>query len=414
MSLEEKIVGVLHQKIGFNPASVGSESIIAAVRASLGQRKIANPEAYLEGLRNGNKDFEEIINAVTIPETWFFRDDAPFDVLKSYVSSEWKPKNAGRIFRCLSLPSSTGEEPYSIAMSLFDCGLSPAGFSIDGVDINTKSLLRAKTAVYGPYSFRAKDISFRERFFDPVEGGWRLRDMVRDSVAFSQGNMLDPAFMNDGRQYDVIFCRNLLIYFDAAGWTAAVKTLDRLLSPVGLLFMGHAEALDLAAPEFESLRIPCSFAYRKKRPAPPTRPASSAMTSGVRPAESTRPKSNGPGMWLWQSKPEAPASPTPKPGINLLEKAGELADQGKLVEAALACERYLLDKPASVQAYFLLGLIRMGEGKSTDAENFFSRALYLDSKHYQALVHLALLREGRGDRDGAMSLRRRADALKAK
>src|SRR5438477_2919054 len=98
------------------------------------------------------------------------------------------------------------------------------------------NLSRAKRGDYGAYSFRGGDTSFRDRYFEPHERRWKLKDFVRGAVRFTQANLLDPDFFEDA-SFDVIFCRNLLIYFNAAGWDAALETISRLLKKSGMLFM---------------------------------------------------------------------------------------------------------------------------------------------------------------------------------
>ena len=417
MSLEEKIVELLYEKIGFNPASVGTEQVLASVRASLKNRIIPDPAAYLNGLRSGNKDFNEIVNAVVIPETWFFRDGEPFELLKRHVASEWQ-YSAGKPLRCLSVPCSTGEEPYSIAMAVLDSGLAPGSFTVDGIDISSQSLQRAREGVYGMYSFRVANLAFRDRYFAPDANNFRLLPMVRDAVRFSQGNLLDPLFMYDSAPYDIIFCRNLLIYFDPPGWDLALKTLGRILKDSGLLFMGHAEALEFAAPQFESVRFPCAFAYRKRRAKEPVTKDNLARLD--RPSETASlprktSRLSAPDANSQNSRVIVPSVAPPVPALMkdvLLNEARELADRGKSGEAALACEKFLALNPGNAEAYFLLGLIAETEGKTRDAEGYYNRALYLDSKHHEAMIHKALILEGRGDKDGAALLRQRAGRLR--
>lgn len=416
MPLEEEIVSLLHARIGFNPHSVGSDKVLAAVRACLEGQAIADPRKYIEGLQKGNQAFQEIVDAVVIPETWFFRDGAPFELMKRYVV-EWLPRSKGQVLRCLSLPCSTGEEPYSIAMALLDQGMPRDRFSVDGVDISSKLLERAKKGVFGAYSFRSEDLSFRERHFEARGAQYHLKKTVCESVRFERGNMLEPMFMNDGRQYEIIFCRNLLIYFDRTSWNTALKTLGRLLKDNGLLFMGHAEMLDLASVDFESVRFPGGFAYRKRNPeAPQAHPrAPQAKQTTARTRKSTALHRTAKTAQPAQPRPslksrgaEKPSAEQAKAGIPELKKAKELADAGRLEEAVVACTAHLARNPGSAEAYFLMGLAKESGGQAHEAESCYRRAVYLDSKHDEAMIHLALLLEGRGDVSGAATLRRRA------
>lgn len=408
MLLAEEIVGLLQQRIGFNPDSVGQEKVLSSVRAYLKNQEIDDPAQYLEGLRRGSKSFQDIINAVVVPETWFFRDGEPFELVKRFVS-EWNPSSKGRTLRCLSVPCATGEEPYSIAMTLLDYGLPPARFVVDAVDICPLLLQRAKKGVYGAYSFRSADLSYRDRHFERRGAQFHLSKTIRERVNFEHGNLLNPLLMHDGRQYDLIFCRNLLIYFDPPAWNAALKALYRLLSETGLLIVGHAEMLDLASPEFESVRYPNGFAYRKRRApilmAKSSRTLEPKRTHRATPAPPQRVHAKS--HVAKTSKKQEKPSPTPN-----LKEAERLADLGRLSEAEAICIAAIAQTPGSAAAYFLMGLVKEAGGQPSEAETQYRKALYLDSQHHEAMIHLALILEGRGDTAGAGTLRRRASRVR--
>ena len=405
MSLEEKVLKLLHQKIGFNPESIGLDRVLESVRDTLSKRKIGDPEAFLNGLRNDNAEFYDIVNAVVIPETWFFRDGAPFDYLKGHVVKH-RPR-AGEALRCLSVPCSTGEEPYSIAMALLDAGLGARQFSIDAVDISSSSLERAKAGYYGQYSFRSENLQFRERYFDRSGNGFKLKAEVRATVNFARGNLLDPAFALDRAPYDVIFCRNLLIYFDAAGWEQAIRTLQHLLKDSGILFMGHAELLDFSSTLFESIRVPMTFAYKKKVSKTADAATSDHSRAKVAKSERVTEKKTRQSSTRIRLAPQSKRPESAAPD-KLLDDATQLANRGELTKAAEICRRCLKESPTYARSYFLLGLIAEVEGKSVEAEEHYKRALYLDSQHSEAMVHMALLLEARGDQTGAAHLRKRA------
>jgi len=256
---------------------------------------------------------------------------------------------------------------------------------------------------------RGEDLEFRDRYFERNANGYKLKPKVRTTVRFSRDNLLDPAFMQGRQQYDVVFCRNLLIYFDAAGWAHATRTLQQLLKDSGLLFMGHAELLNLRSTLFESIRVPLAFAYRKRVEKPAEAPAAArassqkAVKGAHRKADSVIPRR---GKTRNRLKPQTSA-PEATPVDKLLDDATQLADQGELARAAGICRRCLAENPASARSYALLGLIAEVEGKTAEAEEHYRRALYLDSQNYETMVHLALLLEGRGDAAGD-ALRKRA------
>ena len=169
----------------------------------------------------------------------------------------------------LSIPCGCGEEPYSIAITLRDLGLAPGSFHIDAVDVSARHLAAAERGVYRANSFRGKDLAFRNRYFRPGAHAqdFTLDASVRASVRFTRGNLLDPGLLSGHPAYDIIFCRNVLIYFDAASRRRALATLDRLLGDAGLLFVGHAERIAVDDPRFEPYGDNADFTLGRAREA---------------------------------------------------------------------------------------------------------------------------------------------------
>ncbi len=180
-----------------------------------------------------------------------------------FVLKEWLPAHPQGVLRLLSLPCSTGEEAYSIAMALLDAGVPAGRFEVDAVDVSARALERARQAIYGKNSFRARELGFRDRHFKAVAKGHQLNEAVCRQVRFQSGNLTDDSLLPGLEIYDVIFCRNLLIYFDQASQRRAVKVLLRLLKTEGLLFVGPSETALMTGHDFASLKIPLAFAFRK-------------------------------------------------------------------------------------------------------------------------------------------------------
>lgn len=371
-------------------------------------------QTYLERLQTSEQELHALIEEVIVPETWFFRDQVPFTYLGRYVMAEWLSTHQHAVLRVLSVACSSGEEPYSIAMALLDTGLAPQHFRIDAVDISRQALGRAQRAVYGHNSFRGEDLMFRERYLEPHEAGYQVHQHVRNIVRLMHGNILEARFLADQEPYDVIFCRNMLTYFDNPAKSQAIKVLERLLAPHGVLFVGYTEMGLLLASGYAPVRYPRAFAYRKAearhdRQQPP-QPGSLAQPQ--------TPCSHG--NQTASRRQRSPHSSTPvatsrdgseKPPDTYalaLETARRLANQGDLDTAARLCETSMRDHGPSAQAYFLQGLIRQTAGNLEQAVHDFNRAIYLHPDHYEALIHLALLTEHRGDTAGAAVLRQRA------
>ena len=273
-----KLEALLKQKMGLDADSIGSPAIKRAVQSRLAACKLDTMERYWECVRDSAAELQALIEAVVVPETWFFRNREAFAAL-AQIAQELP---ARPVLRLLSLPCSTGEEPYSMAMALLDAGVAPSGFRIDGLDISRQVLEDARHGIYGRNSFRGRELSFRDRYFEPAGQFYAVADTVRRQVQFHQWNLFDAAPLPATERYDVIFCRNLLIYFDPAGQDQAVRTLDRLLAPGGYLFVGPSETGVPLARGYVSARRPLAFAFHRAKTlsevspprlvAPPTNP----------------------------------------------------------------------------------------------------------------------------------------------
>ncbi len=257
-----QIENLLQQLIGLNVAAIGSSLIERAVRTRMRHCELTKKDDYLKLVSASSAERDALIESVVITETWFFRDRHPFEALVRLVRDEWLPAHPTGSLRLLSLPCSSGEEPYSMAMALMDAGIPPTRFQIDAVDISPRTLASAERAVYGKNSFRGPDLVFRTRYFETTAEGHALAPTVRAQVKFQRGNVLDDDCLAKEEPYDIVFCRNLLIYLDGPGQKKVLLKLRRLLVPTGALFLGPAE-LPLALENgFVSANHPGSFACR--------------------------------------------------------------------------------------------------------------------------------------------------------
>lgn len=414
----------LKNAIGLDTTSIGSVTVDRSVRRRMVECKSPDEQAYFKLLTVSPPELQALIDEVTVPETWFFRGVEPFRLLAEYVSLEWRIANPGKVFRILSVPCSSGEEPYSIAMVLMDIGLAKDQFNIDAVDINTKIIDRAKLGVYGRNSFRGDEGDVVGRYFHEVENGYAINGVVRSSVNFMHKNLMDKDFLCGVQTYDAIFCRNLLIYFDRPTQTMALMKLHGLLSVQGMLFVGHAESGCVDNALFSIVRREGAFAYRKSiGPKGEADTASSEEKDADKPIfkEGSTYKKNIKRSARSGSAAASPAIKAMKttlaaavPGGNesdFLAKAAQLADRGELDEAGWLCEKQLGLDACSADAYYLLAVIREAQGHLQFAQELFHKALYLDPKHYQALIHLAGHAERQGDLTAAATYRTRAKRL---
>src|SRR5450755_3402731 len=153
------VENLLKNAMGLDTPSIGSASIERAVRLRMATLGLNQADDYEQQLRRSTDELQELIEAVVVPETWFFRDREAFATLVRLVTDEWRSTSSASVLRLLSVPCSTGEEPYSMVMSLLDGGFSPQQLQVDAVDISARALARATRGVYGTNSFRGATVA---------------------------------------------------------------------------------------------------------------------------------------------------------------------------------------------------------------------------------------------------------------
>ncbi|MEJ0004633.1 MAG: CheR family methyltransferase [Pararobbsia sp.] len=227
--IDARFETLLRREIGLDAASIGSASIErarcgngsprsrgtmrCAPRGRSARRSLrAHSDSYWLELCASSEERQRLVEAVVVPETWFFRDREAFTALAK-LARERHAREPERRLRLLSLPCSSGEEPYSMAMALLDAGLPPRrSQSMRSTSAHAPSPWPS-ACVYGRNAFRGHRLEFRDRHFTPVADGWHLAAPVRKTVRFARMNLFDAGLLANG-PYDFVFCRNLLIYFD--------------------------------------------------------------------------------------------------------------------------------------------------------------------------------------------------------
>ena len=409
-----KVVELLKRSIGLDAESIGSGHIERAVQRRQSAHGLADARAYWDYVCANGTELQALIEAVVVPETWFFRDREAFTALADICHQRWLRATTG-VVRLLSLPSSTGEEAYSMAMALLDAGIPPDRFRIDAFDVSHRAIARAERAVYRKNSFRGHELSYRDRHFDRIADGWQLRDDVRRQVHFRQANLLDTGSAPGAELYDAVFCRNLLIYFDRPTQDRAVSILRNLLTAEGTLFVAPSETGLLLSHDFVSAKMALAFALQKSGGAVPTRqarPGRSARAT-TRPRSAVTPRPATPAAAVVQPATPAPPSPESSARPSDLERAIQLANQGALAEAASCCEEHTRLNGPSAQAFYLMAVVRDAGGNQSGAADYYRKALYLDPDHHDTLVHFALLNDQQGHASRAQALRNHAHRVEA-
>ncbi|WP_213876989.1 protein-glutamate O-methyltransferase CheR [Pseudomonas sp. dw_358] len=413
MSDDSRFFAYLRDRIGLDVASVGAPMIERAVQLRCKAAVQPDLSAYWQLLQSSPAEQQALIEAVIVPETWFLRYPETFDALARLAQQRLATLKGVRGLRLLSLPCSTGEEPYSIAMSLLDAGIAPAQFKVDAVDISPLSVAKAQRAVYGRNSFRGQQLGYRDRHFQAEADGYRLNERVTAQVRFQAGNILDPALLAKEPRYDFVFCRNLLIYFDIETQQRVFEVLKNFTLADGALFIGPAEGSLLARMGMRPIGIAQSFAFVRAEPEPAPMPSPAAPVIAppvpVRQARAARPAPNvTPRPRPVLAAPIAPQAARDTDNQALLTHIANLANGGKSLEARAACEDYLKQHAPTAQVYYWLGLLSDVAGDISAAQAFYRKALYLEPQHVEALSQLAMLLAAQGDTAGARRLQERA------
>ena len=398
--------------MGLSIPSVGDSTIDRVVKRRMAKCGCATENQYILRIGSDASELQELIDGVVVPETWFFRDPESYTALENWLTREWFPNHRGETLKILSVPCSTGEEPYSIAMALRTLGIPASAFSIDAVDISASHLSIAQSGLYGPNSFRKSRLEFKQHYFVTKGSGFEIDEAVRSLVNFRQGNLLEQAGLGHSDWYHVIFCRNLLIYFNEETQERAMRHLDSALAAGGLLFLGSAEMFLARTLRYEPISHIMSFGYRKPvpgerhtaKPRPPVKPGKVNSARRVEPPSAAK---------AVPAKTPAPRHELrPEPDFDgEIAVAKKLADSGDHEAARKICDTLLAVYGPSPACYFLLGLIADAEGLTDSATAFYRKALYLDPGHQETLAQMAAAAGKVGNLSHAARLRKRATAL---
>jgi len=422
-------------------------------------------EALLQGLREGGHHdsaayfrqleapgaaLERLAGALTVGETYFFRQWDQFRALvETVLPLRLKARADERRLRVVSAGCASGEEPYSLAMLLQSRfpELDAWPVELTGVDVNPGALAKAAAGLYSAWSLRETPPDMRERFFKPAGRDFQLDPAVLRAVAFEQRNLAEAnADLWRRGSCDIIFCRNMLMYYTPESAATLVRCMAHALAPGGFLFLGYAETLRGITHSLLLCHSHDSFYYQRPTEPPAdsgiAAPAQAPMSLGwagmpdrvpdtgwaasiqqateriaslaavaVQPPPSQAPAVECPGTAAWERSMELirheryqealeALPPSPAEGADaLLLRAVLLVDLGRYSEAQTACERLLQADALNATAHYVLALCReqSGDGLAASAED--RHAIGLDARFAMPWLHLGL----RDRRDGSLA-----------
>jgi chemotaxis protein methyltransferase CheR len=228
----------------------------------------ASFQAYFALLRSDtDREIEYLVNAFTVNETYFNREDHHLRCMtSSLLDNIIRVKKPGQPIRLWSVPCSTREEPYSIAIWLMENWSLVDTYNIEivGSDIDTRALQAAAEGVYGERALARLSRDVIERYFQRVAGDeYRIDPGLRNSIEFTRANLIDATDMARYRDFDIVFCRNVLIYFDDASRRLAAENLYDCLRPGGYICLGHSETMSRISPLFDVCRFSEAIIYQR-------------------------------------------------------------------------------------------------------------------------------------------------------
>jgi chemotaxis protein methyltransferase CheR len=224
---------------------------------------------FLRYNRGKEQELSDIMDILTTNETYFFREAFQLKAFTDEIMPELiaeKEKRGERSLRIWSAGCSSGEEPYTIAMLLLEMGCCK-GWRVEiiGTDISHRVLQQARKAVYGKSAFRATDETYIKRFFQEQDGSFKIADKVKELVTISHLNLFDQNRLALLGRMDIIFCRNVIIYFDQIAKKKVVEIFHRMLREGGHLLLGHSESLMNISTAFTLRHLKNDMVYQKPR-----------------------------------------------------------------------------------------------------------------------------------------------------
>jgi chemotaxis protein methyltransferase CheR len=340
------------------------------------------------------EDCKELANCLTIGETYFFRDKKLFDVLRNNVIPNIiYSKRDKKTITFWSSGCSTGEEAYSIAILMKELlmDFNQWNINIIATDINLNSLSKAREAIYGEWSFRETDLSFKNQYFDMIEPNqYKLKEEIKKSVTFTYLNLADEIYAIDNniiQEVDIIFCRNVLMYFSEEQAKKIVERYYKILNIKGWLIVAPSESLFLNKTEFISTNINKTFLYGKAE----EKKQNLIYFDSIIPNEIKCIEKDE--IYKPIEKPSAKITQfkVNECKVDYEEQCRLKANEGDLEQALLLCKEAINQNKVNPIYYHLLASIEQELGNIKYAVDALKKAIYLDSNFIMAYFDLGNL-----------------------
>ena len=403
-----RLAEIVSRTIGFDPERIGLNSIIRAAHEAQAYSKVSTIEALENQLIDDPKCRQLFTESIVVPESWLFREPKVFQHINTLLCQRLQKQSEVMM---LSAPCANGEEACSIALSLLESGHSQNQFHIIATDISRHAVKQARSGLFSENAFRTIDETRKKKWFSSMPKGWQVAPEIQETIEFLDRNLLDPSTANELTQkarggFDLICCRNLLVYFTKPARKTLIQTLARLLKPDGELVIGAAETVILPTCDWEPTG-PLTFRLRKQAIESPLVQQESIQgnthkspiqtqveSSQFRHANSTISSDNTTGI------------PTASPEI--FREVEALANAGDIENAIRLCQESLQINGAQTDLLYTLAILHQTAGDFETSEKLLEKAVYLEPRHEGALLSLALIAKRRGDTTAERRYRRSA------
>lgn len=424
------LCGYLSRKTGMILDELRQEQLVSVVRARMLAVGAANFGDYYQRLAlapGDDMEFKALMDLFTIKETSFFRHNEQFEALRDYCLPRlMAARNREKTIRIWSAGCSYGEEPYSIAMVVRDRISSASDWRVNiwATDISQEALEGARRGVYQQRSVRGMDARYLKRYFTVLHGGFALSSEIKQMVAFDYFNLAaDFSVPAQGQFWDIIFCRNVIIYLSKEHIRRVLNKFHASLADEGYLFPGYSEVLRYHSEDFVPLEVQGTFIYPKRQANEKALNSWKASPAGQRLVLPGRRKvggklpppinvhADGAGKEagggsggkhqdavaergiaddnLPVGKGKEDSIPQPQQSPGRLENAGRMAEQGQTQQALELLGAMLETDPLDIAALNLVAVIWLNLKDFGRAIDYFKKSLYLDPLQPMVRLHLA-------------------------
>jgi len=384
-----------HAGIAFGPHT--GDALVRATRRVMAQHTLADLDQLAARLRVDPACFASLLDEVTVGETYFFRNPEQFELVRTgLLPALRRMRGEQHVLQIWSAGCATGEETYSLAMVLDGEGALDRA-RVLGTDIAQGALTKARAARYREWSLRGLDPRIEQRWLVAEGDRWRVCERIRRGVHFSQLNLAEPCYPSPQLgiwAFDLIFCRNVLIYLDPATIAAVERRLFDALAPGGFLIVGPSDPMPGKHAPFEVRITEHGLCY--SRPSVPERDLALAELAGWMPAPAFEPAPQPAPIERTTAVPPEPREAIDElgaidavPGASSARSYGSHGSLAELVRASWrergageglhACERALLREAMNAELHYLHAVLLLDLARDADALAAVRRALYLDS-----------------------------------